>query len=160
MSAGAAAPRPDAGGEGLEGATDAGVRLRQGDLSGRVFCCDGAKGIADDPIARAGGMNVVEEAENARAVRGTGGEGVGVEQIVAAAQRQVAAFFLLRAEAGVVELPVGRHRAQKAGEECGDRLRVVAQDAAQVVDRSGLCGLGVNAGELVGFGLVGDVLVQ
>ena len=104
----------DAGGEGLESAADAGVRLRQRDLGGCIFRGDGAEGIADDPVAGAGGMNVVEEAQNARAVRGPGGEGVGVEQIVAAAQRQVAAFFFLRAEAGVVELPLAGVRARES----------------------------------------------
>src|SRR5271155_477831 len=70
----------DAAAEGLRGAAESGVDLRR-DFSGRELLDDGGEGVADDPVARARGVDVVEEAENARAVGGARGESVSVQQV-------------------------------------------------------------------------------
>ena len=105
-------------------------------------------------------MNVVEEAQNARAVGGARGESVRVEEIVAASQREIAALFFLGAEAGVVELPVLLVGREEAGEELDDGVRVAAHNALEALDGGRIGGFGVEPAEAIDGGLVGDVFVE
>ncbi len=73
-------------------------------------------------------MNIVKEAQNARAVGGPRGKGVGVQQVVAAPKRQVAALLFLGTEAGVVQLPVLLVGRQKFAEKPHHGRGVAAHD--------------------------------
>src|SRR5581483_5125996 len=141
------------------GTTECSIDARR-NFSGDELLDDGSEGIADDPIARARGMNVVEEAENARAVCWAGRKGIGVQQVVAPTLRQVAALFLLGTKAGVIEVPVGLVGREKTGQEFSDTFGILPHDALQA--RYGCCvrSFGIDSAELVNVGLVGDVLVQ
>jgi len=57
------------------------------DFPGSELADGGGKGIADDPVAGARWIDVIEEAQNAGAMGGARGESVGVEEVVAAAER-------------------------------------------------------------------------
>src|SRR5215831_11884210 len=82
---------------------------------GREGANDLSEWLAHNPVARASRVNVVEEAQNAPAVRGTRREGVGVEQIVASADWKIAALLFEGTETCVVEPPAPLVRREKLG---------------------------------------------
>ena len=107
--------------EGFSRATEKAV-YPWGDLNGGKLLDDGGEGIAYNPVAGARWVNIVEEAQNAGAMGWASREGVGVKQVIAASVRQIAPFFLLWPETGVIELPVGFVGCKKTSQEFCDAL--------------------------------------
>jgi hypothetical protein len=130
------------------------------DFFGSKLADSGSEGVADDPVARARGIDVVKEAQNAGAIRGARGESVGVEKVITAAEREVAVLFFLGAEARVVELPVLLIGREEEGEELDDGVGVAAHDALQALDGGGIGCFGVEAAKAIDGGFVGDVFVE
>ena len=95
-----------------------------------------------------------------RAARGTSRERVGVEQVVAAAQRQVPALLFLGPEAGIVQVPAPLVGRQKARQEAGHVLRVLAHDGLQLLEFRSAGGCGIQSAHGIQIRFVGDVLVQ
>src|SRR5579885_1263997 len=76
-------------------------------------------------------MNVVKEAQNPRSMRGPRRKSIGMQKVIAAAQRKVAALFFLRAKACVVKLPIGLIRSEKFRQKLSDGPGILTHDRLQ-----------------------------
>src|SRR5262245_3519201 len=79
-----------------------------------------------DTVARR--VDVDEEAEDPRAVRGAVGAGVDMDELVARARWQVAALLFDRAEARRAERPAGHEIGARVAQKLFDALAVRSQD--------------------------------
>src|SRR5262245_52749943 len=108
---------------------------------------------APDAVARR--MDVDEEAEDPRAVRGAVRAGVDVHELVARARRQLAAKLLDRAEARGTERPVRHEVGARAAQKLFDALAVRSQDFLHAIFDGGV---GFEARNRIGFRVIADVL--
>src|SRR5512139_2292469 len=108
---------------------------------------------APDTIARR--VDVDEEAEDPRAVRGAIRAGVDVHELVARARGQLTALLLDRAEARRAERPAGHEVRARPAQKLFDALAVCSQDSLHAIldGRSGL-----EARNRIGFRVIADVL--
>src|ERR1700733_7241093 len=102
----------------------------------RILCemlGEHGKILANIPNAGLGGMNICEHAQNSSAMRRASGKGVHVKQIVALMNRQCAAFFLDRAEAGEIEFESVFVRRKKLAHEIYDGAGIILHDAGEAL---------------------------
>src|SRR5262249_33779660 len=114
--------------------------------------------LGGDPVARSLRIDVVEEAQNAVAVGGASGKSVGMQQVVALAQGEIASRFFLRPIARIVDLPMRAIRAEKSAKKVDDVLRITMHDFAQPF--CGLRLLCLKTGNAICQGPVSDVFVE
>ena len=102
----------------------------------------------------------MEEAENSPAPRGTGGERVDVEQVVAAAQGKIASLLFDGTIAGVIQVPPVLIRSEKVRQEFLHTGRIAAHHGMQLIDDGAGRGLFVHTAQAINFRFVGDVFVE
>ncbi len=112
------------------GVAAAGDFLEAGGL-GKFLRERGKVGIGGEPVARAGGIDVRETAQDAATAGGARREGVHMQEVVALVEREVAVLFFLGAVTGVVERPMRGVGREHTREQPGNFLGEMAHDAVQ-----------------------------
>lgn len=102
-------------------------------------------------------IDVREETQDAIAVGGTRGKRIDVAEVVARVQAGSAAPLFDGSVAGVIEFPLVRVRRKELGEEFSGRLRIGAEDFAELLALGGF--RFVEAGDAIFGGTVRDILV-
>src|SRR5438874_7112871 len=89
------------------------------------------EGFAGQPDPRSCGIDVSENPQDARPLRGPRRERIHVQKIVAPMRGQVASLFLQRAEAGKIQLESAGIGTQEIGQKSRHRRSVMAHDVVQ-----------------------------
>ena len=116
------------------------------------------EGLAGQPDARHGRVQIIKDTQDASTTRGAGREGIDVQQVIAFVPRQVASLLFQRTEAGEVENQLARIGREKRRYEICYLPGVLPHDAMQALLIGGIISGGATQEVLLGT--VRDIFVK